>query len=438
MSRLARWLTRSVGRVVEAAPEPVAEIPSLDLPPTARADSTPKGTGEWRAWLARLADAGSESDVLRVTAEEIASRTGGARAEIWRVEDHAAVRSAAWPADTARTASFVPPEGRAVLEAGKPWRASRSDAEGDLAAVPLADRPGPAAGWVVVRRGPGEPRFTDAEIERLSEAASMLASFLACARRWSESREAALRGRDVEIARQLREGLRPRVRPPESRIDLAAGLTPSPEVGGVFYGLVSGSDGALALTVADVAAKGLGAALFLAAARGAIQAQERSAATPSDLLARVNEILFSDFDAPELSATACHVRLSPFPGERAVYANAGHVPPVVLDAGGRATFLDRGGPALGVLPDAVYPQGSFDVEPGGAVLLFSEALLRARGVGGTPYGIERLVDRARRELHRPAFEIRERLLGDVAAHTGRHGAIEESVLVVAKIPERAP
>lgn len=437
MSRLARWLTRGVGRIVDSVPDPGAEILTLDLPPAERTAFAPNEEGEWRRWLARLADAGSEPEVLRVTAEVIASRTGAARAEIWRVEDHAAVRSAAWPGEAAGTTSFVSPEGRAVLEGGRPWRAPLRDTEGDLAAVPLADRPGPVAGWVVVRRGPGEPRFRDGEIEQLSEAASMLASFLACARRWSEAREAALRGRDIEIARQLREGLRPRVRPTESRIDLAGGVIPSDAVGGGFYGLVSLPDGSIALTVADVATKGLGAALFLAAARGAIQAQERSAAAPSDLLARVNEILFSDFDAPELSATACHVRLSASPGERTVYANAGHVPPVVLDPGGRATVLERGGPALGILPDAVYPQGSFVMEPGGAVLLFSEGLLRARGVGGTPYGVERFVDRARRDLHRPAREIRERLLEDVALHAGPRGSIEESVLVVAKIPERA-
>jgi serine phosphatase RsbU (regulator of sigma subunit) len=192
------------------------------------------------------------------------------------------------------------------------------------------------------------------------------------------------------------------------------------------------------LTVAEVAAKGLGAALFLAAARGAIQAQERSAAPPSDLLVRVNEILFSDFDAPELSATACHLRLAAGAGGRAVYANAGHVPPVVLRPGGEASFLERGGPALGILPDAVYPEGSFEMEAGSAVLLFTEGLLRARGVGGTPYGIERLVDRARRDLRLPAAEMRERLLRDVEAHTGRGGTIDECVLVVAKIEESAP
>ncbi len=437
MSRLTRWLTRGVGRIVESAPDRGVDLLTLDLPPAERTVSPPSESGEWRRWLARLADAGSEAEILRVSAEDIASLTGAERAEIWRVEDHAAVRSAAWPGEFGGTASFVPPDGRALLEAGRPWRAPLRDAEGDLAAVPLADRPGPVAGWIVVRRGAGAPRFRDGEIERLSEAASMLASFLACARRWSEAREAALRGRELDIARQLREGLRPRVRPEESRIDLAGGVAPVDAVGGGFYGLVSLPDGSIALTVADVAAKGLPAALFLAAARGAIQAQERSAAAPSDLLARVNEILFSDFDAPELSATACHVRLGADPGEPAVYANAGHVPPVVFDRRGRATFLERGGPALGILPDAVYPQGSFAMEPGGAVLLFNEGVLRARGVGGTPYGIERLVDRARRDLGRPAREIRERLLEDMEVHAGRCGSIEESVLVVAKIRESA-
>lgn len=438
MSRLARWLSRSVGRAVESVPDPGAETLTLDPPAAEATAPAPEETGDWRRWLARLADASGEAAVLQVTAAEIASRTGAARAEIWRVEGQAAVRSAAWPEPAGLLTAFVPPEGRAVLEAGRPWRAALPNGEGDFAAVPLVDRPGPARGWIVVRRGPAEPRFRTVEIERLSEAASMLASFLACTRRWSEAREAALRGHEVEIARQLREGLRPRMRPADSCIDLAGGVTPADGVGGGFYGLVSLPDGSLALTVADVAGKGLGAALFLAAARGAIQAQERSAAAPGDLLARVNEILFSDFGAPEMSATACHVRLAAAAGGRAVYANAGHVPPVLIGSGGEATFLERGGPALGVLPDAVYPQGSFAMEAGSVVLLLTDGLLRARGVGGTPYGIERLVDRARRDRHRPAYEIRDRLLRDVEAHAGRGGSIEERVLVVAKIGAGAP
>jgi serine phosphatase RsbU (regulator of sigma subunit) len=430
MSRFARWLTRSVGRLVEAVPDGEGRSPVATAEPVAPEPRPEPAAPPWSRWLRRVADIGDLAESLPACAEEGAALLQVEACEIWLASGDATSLAAVWPPHRAPAGSRLGGDARGAVETGRSWRGRAADGS-DLAVVPLADGSGPASGWLVVE-GPRSGRsLEDSDLEPLREFASALASFLRCARAWSERGETAIRTRDNAIARQVHRGLEPRSRPRHPWLDVAGGVEAGESVAGGYYGTVERPDGSLALTVADVAGRGLEAALFLAGARGAIEAQVRSGARPGDLLARVNELLFSAAEPNDLSATACHLLVDPG-AAGVVLANAGHPAPLHLSAGGAVTVLEGGGPALGVLSEVDYGQETLALRHGDLLVLYSEGLVRARGVGGTPYGVDRLVDRARRHAAAPASAIREAVVADARAHVARHGRLDEFVLVVLK------
>src|SRR5437867_13305624 len=76
---------------------------------------------------------------------------------------------------------------------------------------------------------------------------------------------------------------------------LEAEWVPAGAVGGDWYDYIPLADGRLALVLADVSGKGMPAALLMSAARGIVRSLAPLASGPSEVLARVNQMLLGDF-----------------------------------------------------------------------------------------------------------------------------------------------
>jgi hypothetical protein len=145
----------------------------------------------------------------------------------------------------------------------------------------------------------------------------------------------------------------------------------------------------LEIALVDVSGKGTGAgtrSLLLSGALGALL----GAVPSSDFLRAANDYLIKQ-DWKEGFATAVHVDVDLRTGEYSV-ANAGHPSPARFTSGrGRWTVLDAGrGPLLGVLPDVVFPRQSGSLEPGDALLIYSDGVVEARDRDLTD-GIDRML-----------------------------------------------
>lgn len=134
----------------------------------------------------------------------------------------------------------------------------------------------------------------------------------------------------------------------------------------------------LEMVLADVSGKGQAAgtrALVLAGALGGVI----GSATPHRVLPMANEFLERD-SWDEGFATAVHLCLDLETGEATV-ASAGHPPAMHYDAGsGRWVPLDGNrGPALGLVPDAEYPQAHTVLNRGDALLVYTDGIIESRG-----------------------------------------------------------
>ncbi len=189
-------------------------------------------------------------------------------------------------------------------------------------------------------------------------------------------------GREHRIAETLQRSLLPQTLPSLPGIELGARYLPAAseaEVGGDWYDAMALSGGRALLVLGDVSGKGLAAASTLGALRNAIRAYALEGHGPAEIAERLNEFVLAE-PGREHMATVVLAIFDPVDGVLE-WVNAGHPSPLVLGADGTAKLLEGGRSVpLGVLPFPGYASATTTLEPGGALVLYTDGLIERRGV----------------------------------------------------------
>ncbi len=204
--------------------------------------------------------------------------------------------------------------------------------------------------------------------------------------------EAVIRERErfeheLEVAQLIQQHFLPLTLPQPSGWSVQAHYRPARAVGGDFYDFVEHSDGSLAFAVGDVTDKGVPAAMVMAATRSFLRAAGQDAASPGEVLARVNDLLQADMP-PRMFVTCLYGVLDPATGSIR-FANAGHNLPIVRTATG-ADELRATGMPLGLMPGMRYDEVETRLDPGDQLVLHSDGIAEAHGPDRTMFGIPRL------------------------------------------------
>ena len=149
------------------------------------------------------------------------------------------------------------------------------------------------------------------------------------------------------------------------------------EAGGDWYDIISLGGGDLALVIGDVVGHGPEAAPAMAKLRGALR---RFAGTngrsPASVVGRLNDFAFAT-GLGEMT-TLVYIALS-LSARTLRLTNAGHCPPLLLDSGGHARFLEEGRSLpLGILNPGVQTEMTRELNPGMTLLLYTDGLLEGR------------------------------------------------------------
>lgn len=195
---------------------------------------------------------------------------------------------------------------------------------------------------------------------------------------------------EARLARQVQKTFIPEVLPTRRGWELAARWETARQVGGDFYDIIELAHGRLGMLVADVADKGMPAALFMALTRTLFRAAVSESDSPAQVLRRMNELLLPD-TGQGMFVTAVYAVLDPQSGEL-TYANAGHNPPVWMRAQGSVEKLSRTMIALGVLDSPTVTQRTITIQPGESVLLYTDGLTEAFSPQGEFFGESRLLE----------------------------------------------
>jgi serine phosphatase RsbU (regulator of sigma subunit)/uncharacterized protein YigA (DUF484 family) len=205
--------------------------------------------------------------------------------------------------------------------------------------------------------------------------------------------------------------------------DSSAGV----EVGGDLYDFLVLDDGRLAVVLGDVTGKGIQAAADMAMAKFSFRALARNHPEPGDFLATANQVVVDEIEVGKF-ITMLYVVVDP--GRRVVAcASAGHLPIRLVQPGGKVDGLGRGGVALGIDEGQEYPEQQLELEPGAAIVLYTDGVVEARR-NGELYGEERLDAYLSAHAEAGPQELAEGLVADCRTFSGGELADDCAVVVL--------
>jgi sigma-B regulation protein RsbU (phosphoserine phosphatase) len=236
--------------------------------------------------------------------------------------------------------------------------------------------------------------------------------------------------REFEDARLIQRGLLPTSVPQIAGIDLAVAWQPANGVGGDCFDTLPFASG-LGISIADIAGKGLPAALLMSNLQAAVRAFAQEATAPSQICGSVNRLLCRNMASGRF-ATFCYARIDAA-GRRIVYSNAGHNPPLLVRREGGVERLGEGGMVLGVFPDNNYEQAQLALRSGDRLLFYTDGITEARNPAGDEYEEDRLAAAALRSRELPVEAMKDALLADVGTFSdGKFD--DDATLIVVGIP----
>ena len=238
--------------------------------------------------------------------------------------------------------------------------------------------------------------------------------------------------RDLDLAWRVQSGFLPDVMPKIPGWQLAATLVPSRQTSGDFYDLIPLPQGRLAILVADVADKGMGAALLMVLSRTLIRNYALLSPDRPDLtLAATNRRILEDTDTNHF-VTAFYGILDPTTGT-ITYCNAGHNPPLLLraDEGDDAQALTATGMALGVLAEAAWEQSTVRIAEGDLLVLYTDGITEAQNERDEFFGTHRLLEVVQAGGGRAAQDVLDAVLTAVHAFAGDTPQFDDVTLLVA-------
>jgi sigma-B regulation protein RsbU (phosphoserine phosphatase) len=221
---------------------------------------------------------------------------------------------------------------------------------------------------------------------------------------------------------------------------LLATLKPARATSGDFYDFIPLPNGRWGIVIADVADKGMGAALYMALSRTLIRTFATQYHTSPEVALRItNSRILADVQATTF-VTVFYGVLDPHTGTLH-YCNAGHNPPYLVRPNSvlgeiLVQPLNRTGMALGVTGDATWEQAAVQIEPGNLLVLYTDGITEAPSTDGSQFGEERLLQTlqaAAATQPRAALtarDVHDGLLAEVRAFTGDVPQFDDISLVV--------
>ena len=246
--------------------------------------------------------------------------------------------------------------------------------------------------------------------------------------------------RELEIGREIQAGFLPPDCPELPGWEIAARFEPARSVSGDFYDAFTLRNGHVALVIADVCDKGVGAALYMALFRTLLRATASQEAmhgrADAELLLEVvthtNDYIATTHEQANMFATVFFGILDPAIGSLR-YVNAGHEMPMIGAQAGVRTRLAPTGPALGLAARASFAVAEAQLAGGELLLAYTDGVVDAREPrSGAPFSEERL----RTLLDAPSAAV---LLGRIATalaeHTGDGEHFDDvTMLAVRRVP----
>ena len=283
-----------------------------------------------------------------------------------------------------------------------------------------------------VKAGDLSHRIRDVRNDQLGAlAASFNEMTVSVARAIEEQRQRERLENELAIAREVQNQLFPRTIPRVPGLHLVASCRAARMVSGDYYDFIRLSDSELAFVVADIAGKGISAALLMASLQASLRSQlldqERIGST-ADVVALLNRHLLATTPEDRFATMFFGIYNSDIRLLR--YTNAGHLPPLYFSGTG-VKRLDVGGTIVGMFADCEYEQGTVTLEPGCLLVGYTDGISEPENAYGEQFGRDRIIEVIQRNRTQRPEAILDALVAAVEHWAGTPEQADDMTILLA-------
>lgn len=234
---------------------------------------------------------------------------------------------------------------------------------------------------------------------------------------------------EIAEARAIQEGFLPKEIPQLAGYEIAAAWQSARVVGGDYFDVLPFDGEVCGLCIADVAGKGLPAALLMSNLQAAVRGLASPSLSPEALCARLNALLCRNI-ASDRFVTLFYAHLDG-PARQLRYVSAGHNPPFVLHRDGSHERLREGGLVLGVFANQSFKSGTVQLQSGDRMVLYTDGVTEASNSEDEEFGEERVLQVLQQDPTQTAMEIQKNILQAAAQFSRGPWQDDATLLVVA-------
>jgi serine phosphatase RsbU (regulator of sigma subunit)/pSer/pThr/pTyr-binding forkhead associated (FHA) protein len=270
--------------------------------------------------------------------------------------------------------------------------------------------------------------FSALDRQILDALGAQAGSILENARLIEQERERQRLEQELSIAREIQQALVPQGLQDYPHFSITGVYRPCDEVGGDYFDVFPMPDGRIALLIADVAGKGLGAALLTTMLRGALSGMTLGV-DPVKVFNHLNKFL-CDRAAVGRCATMFFGALG---ADGALeFVRAGHPSPLLLRQGEVSELYSTGSFPIGLVENETFTSSHIQLEPGDTLLLYTDGVTEAENKDRNLFQDGLLKETLGEHRDSPLKTLLDGILSAVEKFTGGASQSDDVTLLVVR------
>lgn len=244
--------------------------------------------------------------------------------------------------------------------------------------------------------------------------------------------------RELALAAEVQQRLLPSQPPKGVAMEIAGFCEPARGVGGDYYDFINFDNSQLGLAIADVAGKGMPAALLMSTVQATLRSLTARNGTNvpasyelSSIVGKLNRLLFDSTNG-EHYVTFFYATFDQAT-QRLTYVNAGHNPPLYLQADSEFRELTSGGLVAGAFEHSAYEQETVQMKSNDLLFLYTDGLSEALNVAGEEFGASRIMETLQAIASLSADQIRDVVVRRVKEWCAGMSLYDDLTFVVMKV-----
>jgi phosphoserine phosphatase RsbU/P len=236
---------------------------------------------------------------------------------------------------------------------------------------------------------------------------------------------------ELNVAASIQKMILPETLPLIESYDLAGINIPSKEVGGDYYNCIDLGNGKFAIIIADVAGKGIGAALLVSTLDAALYSYLEFDIPLTEMADRLNKLIFKSSPSDKFITFFISV-LDTNSGELDI-VNAGHNPIFLLRENGQLEKLDAGGVGLGMFDFGIPFAGQKSImNSGDKLFLYTDGIPEAMNEKEEEYSDEKMINFFQNNSNSSSKDFINALVKDVKAYSGNAQQSDDITALILK------